>query len=338
LEGNKREEGRPDIQTLEMVKTTEKGKTRRNIQPCRFNTQERSFLEDVMDMAVVQVREKDLTRCVAFTMQAILKDNILHARATTLLREKVMDLLKTQGTRILRRMMLRHETFTKLPNPLRGNALATKAKELGLRPRSKGARVDATILREEIEHAPTRKRLKMHSDISRESTQNMSMKMKQRHCIQSILEKARVTGVSDITPMGSDFHNSNERCRIVALAAIEAAAGQKHVHVLDIHGLTVLFDFPVFQKVLELLERSYVFAINMGEDSGKLDRHHFTLLASKILDGSSAVRRWYVESNKVRRTTLVECGLVSAPKTKNKQTMNKGNVFTLARNADRALW
>ena len=163
----------------------------------------------------------------------------------------------------------------------------------------------------------------------------MRMKTKQRHCIQNILKKARVTGVADITPIST---YPKERCRIVALAAIEAAAGQKHVHVLDIHGLTVLFDFPVFQKVLELLEHSYVFAINMGEDSGKLDQNHFTLLANKILDGSSAVRRWYVESNKVRRITLVGCGLMSAPKTTNKQTMNKRNVFTLARIEDRTLW
>jgi hypothetical protein len=178
----------------------------------------------------------------------------------------------------------------------------------------------------------------MHSEISRESTQNMRMKMKQRHYIQSIMEKACLTGVADITLVARDFNTSNDRCREAALAAIEAAASQKHVHVLDVHGLTVLFDFPVFQKVLKLLEHSYVFAINMGEDSGKFDQNHFALLASKILDGSSAVRRWFVESNKSRRTTLVDCGLVSAPNTKNNQTVNKGNVFTQARNADHALW
>ena len=52
----------------------------------------------------------------------------------------------------------------------------------------------------------------------------------------------------------------------VALAAIKAVARQKQVHVLDIHGLTVLFEFNVFQTVLELLKPSYIFAINMGED------------------------------------------------------------------------
>ncbi len=89
----------------------------------------------------------------------------------------------------------------------------------------------------------------------------------------------------------------NKGMRKVCLKAITAVATLKHVYVLDIHKLTCLFHFPVFQEVLKLLTPSHIFAINMGEDAGIFDRSHFELLATKILDGSSAVRRWFAESN-----------------------------------------
>ena len=119
----------------------------------------------------------------------------------------------------------------------------------------------------------------------------------------------------------------------VCLKAIAAVATLKHVYVLDIHKMTCLFHFPVFQEVMKLLTPSHIFAINMGEDERIFDRPHFQLLASKILDGSSAVRRWFVESIPNRRAIWVECGLV-----RDLAHLDKPNVFTLARREDCNIW
>ncbi len=119
----------------------------------------------------------------------------------------------------------------------------------------------------------------------------------------------------------------------VCLKAIAAVATRKHVYVLNIHKLTCLFHFPVFQKMLQLLTPSHIFAINMGEDAGIFDRPHFQLLATKILDGSSAVRRWFAESNPTHRAIWVECGLV-----RDNAHLDKPNVFTVARRKDCDKW
>jgi len=119
----------------------------------------------------------------------------------------------------------------------------------------------------------------------------------------------------------------------VCLKAIAAVATLKHVYVLDIHELTCLFHFPTFQKVLELLTHFHIFAINMGEDEGIFNCQHFDLLACKILNGTSAVRRWFVESHPTRRKILVECGLVP-----NNVRTDRPNVFTVARRKDLQLW
>jgi hypothetical protein len=71
----------------------------------------------------------------------------------------------------------------------------------------------------------------------------------------------------------------------------------------------------------------------MGEDAGMLDWRYFNLLAAKICEGSSAVRRWFAESNRTRRAIWVECGLV-----RNNAHLDKPNVFTVARRKDCALW
>jgi hypothetical protein len=160
------------------------------------------------------------------------------------------------------------------------------------------------------------------------------LKKKRKQCVQGIKAQAITTGVADITRVWRDFQSSTHAMADVSLEAIAAVARQKHVYVLDIHGMTsCLFQFPVFKDVLELLEHSHIFAINMGEDAGRFDKPHFNLLASKICDGSSAVRRWFVESNPTRRAILVECGLV-----KDKAKPDKLNVFTIARRKDREKW
>jgi hypothetical protein len=67
----------------------------------------------------------------------------------------------------------------------------------------------------------------------------------------------------------------------------------------------------------------------MEEDAGIFNRQHFQLLSSKILDGTSAIRRWFVELGRGRRNIVVEYGLMQ---------FNEPNVFQLARREDKKLW
>ncbi len=93
--------------------------------------------------------------------------------------------------------------------------------------------------------------MKCREDIGRECKRNMTMKMKRLACIRRIVQNACATGTADVTLVWRDFHHSKQIMLNVALAAIKAVARQKQVHVLDIHGLTVLFEFNVFNKVFQ---------------------------------------------------------------------------------------
>ncbi len=96
-------------QPADILATNKKKKTQRRVQACRFNMQERNFLQTVMDAPMAKVQVKDVALCVQFAMHVIHKDKIVHAQASTVLRKEVLDRLLTQGTRVLRQMMLRHE-------------------------------------------------------------------------------------------------------------------------------------------------------------------------------------------------------------------------------------
>ena len=124
--------------------------------------------------------------------------------------------------------------------------------------------------------------------------------MKKKECVERVVNEATSTGVANITLLWRDLSASKANLRVAALRAIKAVAKITTVHVLDIHGMTVLFPYPIFEQVLELLAPSYIFAINMGEDAGIFDVEHFQLLARKIQDGTSAMRRWYIESHPMR--------------------------------------
>jgi hypothetical protein len=175
--------------------------------------------------------------------------------------------------------------------------------------------------------------MKMPEEIGRQCKNVVMLKTKRKKCVQGIKAQAIATGVADITRVRRDFHSSTKAMAEVSLEAIAAVARLKHVYVLDIHGMTCLFHLPKFQKVLELLEHSHIFALNMGEDAGRFDKPHFNLLASKICDGSSPVRRWFVESHPTRREIWGELGLV-----RDKAHLDKPNIWTLARREDKRKW
>ena len=230
-------------------------------------------------------------------------------------------------------MLNRHGGYKDLPCPLRGKALERKALAEGLVPRTRKMKVDARTVREECNMAEGRRKMKMPEEIGKRCYHVVMLKTKRKQCVQAIKAQAIATGVADITRVWREFQSSTDAMTKVSLEAIAAVVTLKNVYVLDIHKTTCLFDFTRFQQVLEMLTHSHIFAINMGEDAGILDRRHFHLLAAKIRDGSSAVRRWFAQSNGTRRAIWVECGLV-----RDNDHLDKPNVFTVARRKDRALW
>lgn len=181
--------------------------------------------------------------------------------------------------------------------------------------------------------AEGRRKMKMPEEIGKQCNHVLMVKTKRIQCVQAIKAQAIATGVADITRVWREFNSSTDAMTKVSLQAIAAVVTLKNVYVLDIHKMTCLFDFPRLQQVLEILTHSHIFAINMGEDAGILDRRHFHLLAAKIREGSSAVRRWFAQSNGTRRAIWVECGLV-----RDNDHPDKPNVFTVARRKDCALW
>ena len=295
----------------------------------RLNRQELQYLRTLIDETVETVHLRDINQCAEFVLHAI-KGRKMTA---SMLRPHVIDTIVTKGLRQLKPMLYRHAAFINQPLPLRGKALHKKATEIGLVHRTKIVRVDSLTIRNELNMVEGRKKMKNTEDIGRDCKRVVMLQTKRKDCVQSIVAQATATGVADTTRVWRDFQSEPKLMVKVCLKAIAAVATLKHVYVLDIHELTCLFHFPTFQKVLELLTHSHIFAINMGEDEGIFNCQHFDLLACKILNGTSAVRRWFVESHPTRRKILVECGLVP-----NNVRTDRPNVFTVARQKDLQLW
>ena len=290
---------------------------------------ERQYVQTLLDEAIQHVKMRDMKACAAYVQHAIQSRRM----STSTLSPIVIKKFAQDGFRLLQQMLNRHGGYKKLPCPLRGKALERNAVAVGLVTRTKRVRVDRRILREECNMAEGRRKMKMPEEIGRQSKDVLMVKTKRKKCVQAIIAQAIATGVADITRVWREFNSSTDAMTKVSLEAIAAVAPLKNVYVLDIHKMTCLFDFPTFKLMLELLTHSHIFAINMGEDAGMFDEQHFHLLAAKIRDGSSAVRRWFAQSNGTRRAIWVECGLV-----KDNAHLEKPNVFTLARRKDCSDW
>ncbi len=230
-------------------------------------------------------------------------------------------------------MLERHVGYNKLPYPLRGKTLANAAVKEGLVTRTRIVKCDVETVREECNMAEARWKMKMSDEIGKQCTHVVMLKTKRKRCVEAIKAQAIATGVADIARVWREFQSSTKTMAEVSLEAIAAVAKQKDVYVLDIHKMTCLFHITKFKEVLDLLTPSHIFAINMGEDAGILDEDHFQLLAAKISDGSSALRRWFCESNRTRRAIWVKCGLV-----RDYAHLDKPNVWTVARREDCERW
>ena len=291
---------------------------------------ERKYVQSLLDEAAQHAKMRDRKACTAFVQHAIKSRRM----STSMLSPDVINILSQKdGRRLLHTMLHRHAGYKNLPCPLRGKALASEAVREGLVTRTKFVKVDAATVREECNMALGRRRMKMRDEVGKQCNQVVMLKTKRLKCVKAIKALATTTGVADITRVWRDFQSSTKTMAEVSLEAIAAVATLKNVYVLDIHKMTCLFQITMFKKVLELLTPSHIFAINMGEDAGILDEDHFQLLAGKIRDGSSALRRWFCETIPNRRAIWVKCGLV-----RDNAHPNKHNVWTLARREDYERW
>ena len=300
---------------------------------------EKEFLREVMNGAVLEIDSRDSQKCAEYACRALLTDKKTVLGAKGSLRPIVLNKIKSGGISFIKRLLIRHEPFVALPKPLRGTALHRASQDLGLIARDSTVKVDVATLKEECLLAGARKVMKMEDDIGRESKRVMMQKKKRKTCIDEIVKKAQQTGVADITTLWREYYASKATLVSVALQAIQAVAQIKTVYVLDIHSLTCLFPIATFEKMLALLTNSSIFAINMGEDSMILGSEHFKLLATKIMDGSIPIRRWFVEVHPQRRPTLIKWKLLSKNHRRKKSGLtNNPNAFKIARTEDKALW
>ena len=292
-----------------------------------------------MNKAVLHVQTRDSKMCCAYACSILLHDTKMFKLATATLRPVVLQRLQCGGEAFFKGLLKRHAPFVDLPKPVRGRALDIAASELGLVIRVETVRVDVATIKEECQLARCRKQLNMLGEIGRACERVVVHKTKRKQCIKKIVDSAQRTGVANVTLVWREFSACRNTMVAVALEVIAAVCSLKNVYVLDIHKQTYLFAFPIFQKMMDLLSNSWIFAINMGEDNLILGSPHFQLLAAKIEDGSVALRRWFVESNPQRRRLLVTYKLVSKQRTT--RTMGNAenpNVWTLARRCDKALW
>jgi hypothetical protein len=291
----------------------------------RLNQKEREYMLMLIGEAVESVKVRNTHMCTEHVINAIRNGAV----RTMKLRQVVVDAIIKDGKGCIPRLINRHAAFKQLPWPLRGKALEKKGRELGLIQRTMRVRVDACTVKEECKFAQGRRDMKMADEIGKNCKGVVMQRNKRKKCVEGIIAEANEKGLADITRVWRDFQSCITAMEEVCLEAISAVATMKNVYVLDIHKLTCLFHFPVFAKVLDILTSSHIFAVNMGEDEGIFTRAHFNLLSSKILNGSSPIRRWFVELGRSRRQMVAECGLVKH---------NKPNVFALARREDKRLW
>jgi hypothetical protein len=309
------------------------------MQSVRLNKDEKQFVQDILNNAVLSVGMRDRKRCCESACLAILGDRRVYAIATAMLRPVILAKLTASREHFFNGMLDKNVAYAAMPKPLRAEALYSAARELGLVIHDESNRVDVETIKEECHLAKARMVMNMAGEVGRECQRKLMHKKKVNECIKRIVDKARRTGVADVTIAWREFASLPDILKKLALKAIKIVSRLTNVYVLDIHGMKCLFPYEVFKQWIDKITNSTIFAINMGEDEMILDVPHFSLLAAKIRDGSLALRRWFVECNDQRRVTLTQCGHLSKPQSRRRKgNVTTPNVFTIARRVDKAMW
>ena len=162
-------------------------------------------MKTLLDEATQHVKMRDMKACVAFVQHAIKSRRMSESRLST----DVINKFAQDGFCLLQQMLNRHAGYKNLPCPLRGKALASKAVTEGLVTRTRKVKVDARTLREELNMAEGRRKMKMTEEIGRQCHQVLKLKTKRLKCVQAIKAQAIATGAADITRVWRECQSCN---------------------------------------------------------------------------------------------------------------------------------
>ena len=115
----------------------------------RLRFVEKEFLRTILDATVNAVQMQDKKRCCEYACRAILGDRNMWKRAAAVLRPIVLEKIKTAGVSFFKNLLDRNAKNLTLPKPLRGKALETTARQLGLVTRVETVKVDVATLKDE---------------------------------------------------------------------------------------------------------------------------------------------------------------------------------------------
>ena len=163
-------------------------------------------MQTLLDEAIQHVKIRDMKSCVAFVQHSIQ----WRCMSTTTLSPNVINIFGKDGFRLLQQMLNRHAGYKDLPCPLRGKALERKAVAEGLVPRTRIVKVDAGTVREEVNMAEGRRKMKMPEEIGKQCNHVLMVKTKRKQCVQAIKAQAIATGVADITRVWREFQSSTD--------------------------------------------------------------------------------------------------------------------------------
>ena len=85
-----------------------------------------------MDETLNVIQMQDRKKCCEYACRAIMGDRNMWKRAAAVLRPVVLEKIQTAGVSFFKNLLDRNAKCLALPKPLRGKALETTARQLGL--------------------------------------------------------------------------------------------------------------------------------------------------------------------------------------------------------------
>ena len=140
-----------------------------------------------MDETLNVVQMQDRKKCCEYACRAVLGDRKKLERAAAVLRPVVLQKIKTAGVSFFKNLLDRNAKYLALPKPLRGKALETAARQIGLVTRVKTVKVDVATLKDECMLARGREQMNMRGEIGRHCKLVVVHKTKRRECIKRIV-------------------------------------------------------------------------------------------------------------------------------------------------------
>ncbi len=132
----------------------------------------------------------------------------------------MLEKIKTAGVSFFIKLLDRNATCLPLPKPLRGKALETAARLLGLVTQVETVKVDVATLKDEC--TLTR------GEIGRDCQSVVVHKTKRKECMKRIVTIAQRTGVANVTLVWKEFSSCSKTMVGVALEAIAAVSRLKN--------------------------------------------------------------------------------------------------------------